>query len=124
MPVIKINTSDRATKDHIRKIYDGIYSKIPECINADIEGIKVLIAEYPAECICPSNAGHMQKGFTLIEVSMWKGRTCEQKRDMCSVLTGIISEGLNIDKCGVWLTINEFDKSNWGKGGFLCDSPG
>lgn len=121
MPIIKINTKNEITKSKRKNILDSIYEVIPASINASLEGLKVLISEYEEGYIYSIDAQNKEKNFVYIQVNMWKGRTAQQKKDMCFQITKIISEQLDIDKNEIWISIDEFDKCNWSKGGTLCD---
>jgi 4-oxalocrotonate tautomerase len=121
MPIIKINTAKTMSSQQKSSICDRIYQTLPSCINANVEGIKILISNYPDNSIYSVTSEMQKNDFVLIDVSMWIGRTITQKRDMCKNLTQIVQEILAVNTDEIWMTINEFDRSNWGKGGLLCD---
>lgn len=54
-----------------------------------------------------------------ISVSMYPGRTQEQKRELVAKLTDAFVETCGGKREGVWVVINEVPAENWGVGGEL-----
>jgi 4-oxalocrotonate tautomerase len=57
----------------------------------------------------------------VVRVSLWKGRTREQKEKLAEALTRDISEISKCPKEHVWIIFEDVDKSDWAIGGSLCD---
>jgi 4-oxalocrotonate tautomerase len=54
-----------------------------------------------------------------ISVSMYPGRTQEQKRELVAKVTDAFVETCGGNREGVWVVINEVPAENWGVGGEL-----
>ncbi|MDP7115482.1 MAG: 2-hydroxymuconate tautomerase [Candidatus Woesearchaeota archaeon] len=57
----------------------------------------------------------------VVRISLLKGRTSEQKKNLISGVTDAISKALNKDKEYVWVILDEVDKEHFGVGGVSCD---
>ena len=58
----------------------------------------------------------------IIEISMFEGRTLEQKRALVEKVTDAVVETINTDRKAVRILIREMSKENWAIAGQLkCD---
>jgi len=55
----------------------------------------------------------------VLRVSMWKGRTHEQKAELAKALTNVVTEILKAPPEATTIIFEEVDKENWAKGGKL-----
>lgn len=55
----------------------------------------------------------------IINVSFYPGRTLEQKRELVSRLTDVMTEVTGVEPTDVWVLINEVPKENFGVAGQL-----
>lgn len=55
----------------------------------------------------------------FISIKMLSGRTDEQKRKLTKAVTDAMVDALGIDPDNIWLTIEEFEKDHWAKGGIM-----
>ena len=55
--------------------------------------------------------------FMIIEITMFKGRTREQKKELIETVTDKLVETLKIQPTDVFIVIHEPDDENWGLGG-------
>lgn len=53
----------------------------------------------------------------VITVDMLKGRSEQQKRDICAAMTKSLSEIAQVDPAAIFVIINEKDAENWSVGG-------
>jgi len=56
----------------------------------------------------------------LVRVSIFTGKTPEQKKEIVDGFTDIIAKALNISKEHVWIVFDEIPKENWNIGGVSC----
>ena len=56
-------------------------------------------------------------GFMIIEITLFPGRTKEQKKDLIEKLTASLVENLKIEPTDVFIVIHEPALENWGMGG-------
>jgi len=57
----------------------------------------------------------------VIRVSMWDGRTREQKEELAKAITKSMVEIAKTEEEHVWIVYEDVKKSNWAIGGKLCD---
>ncbi len=57
----------------------------------------------------------------VIRVSLWDGRTREQKEKFAEAVTRDVMETLKCPKEHVWIIFEDVKKSDWAIGGKLCD---
>jgi 4-oxalocrotonate tautomerase family enzyme len=62
--------------------------------------------------------------YTIIEISMFEGRTVETKKHLIRLLFERIQEGLKINPSDLEITITETPKHNWGFRGQSGDEVG
>jgi 4-oxalocrotonate tautomerase len=55
----------------------------------------------------------------VVTVSMYEGRTLEQKRELASGITEVVSRVTGVPSSGVHVVINEVKRENWAIGGLL-----
>ena len=55
--------------------------------------------------------------FMIIEITMFPGRSKEQKKELISKITGKLSDRLSVAAADVFIVINEPADENWGLGG-------
>ncbi len=55
----------------------------------------------------------------IIRVSMWKGRTHEQKVELAAALTEVMAKVAKTSPEATTIIFDEIDKENWASGGTL-----
>jgi len=55
----------------------------------------------------------------LVRISMWPGRTHEQKAELAKVITEAISTITQAPPDATTILFEDIDKNNWAKGGIL-----
>ncbi|MCK5430681.1 MAG: tautomerase family protein [Anaerolineales bacterium] len=55
----------------------------------------------------------------LVRISMWPGRTHEQKAELAKVITETISTITQAPPDATTILFEDIDKTNWAKGGIL-----
>lgn len=55
----------------------------------------------------------------LVEVTMFEGRTTEQKRELVSKMTDLLVDTIGTKKDSVTVLIRDISKENWGTAGYL-----
>jgi 4-oxalocrotonate tautomerase len=55
----------------------------------------------------------------IITITLYEGRTIDQKRQMSEEITEVVSRIARIKKAGVNILFNEIKKNNWSTGGIL-----
>ncbi len=101
---------------HLREVRDRL-SEIVHGANRKILGLPAdkrfhrFIALDQEDLIRPPDRS---AAYTIIEISMFEGRTAETKKALLHALMRDISQGLGIPVQDIEITIFETPKSNWG----------
>lgn len=53
----------------------------------------------------------------FVNVSLYKGRTSEQKERLIKSITDAVCKSVDCPAEAVWIKIEDVDKENWGMGG-------
>ena len=61
------------------------------------------------------------ENYTIVEISMFEGRSVETKKTLIRLLINYISEQVNIETNDIEITISESPRSNWGIRGVPAD---
>ena len=56
----------------------------------------------------------------LVQVSLLKGKTAEEERNLLTGITGCVVESINVASVGVRVIINEIDPEHWSVSGIPC----
>jgi phenylpyruvate tautomerase PptA (4-oxalocrotonate tautomerase family) len=112
MPFVKVEIFAGKSKEYKKKLLDSIHSALVESFKIpDDDRIQRL---YEIE---PDNfetvPGKTDK-YTLIELTVFKGRSVEAKRKLYSTIVEKLNESLNIDGSDILIAINELPLENWG----------
>ncbi|MBM7569907.1 tautomerase family protein [Aquibacillus albus] len=104
---------------------------VKEMLSGLIHSCMVEILEFPADKkfhrFFPMNkedfyfASGRTDAYTIIEISMFEGRTAESKKQLIKLLFERINSELNISPQDVEITIFETPKHNWGIRGLPAD---
>ena len=60
----------------------------------------------------------------VVRVSMWKGRTYEQKAQIAKGITEVLTRVANIPPEATHIIFEEVDKENWAHGGVMASERG
>ena len=55
----------------------------------------------------------------VVTVSMYEGRSLDQKRELAKGITEVVSRVTGVEPAGVHVVINEVKRENWSIGGLL-----
>jgi len=59
----------------------------------------------------------------ILKVSLWKGRTADQKRELARELTDVMVRVGSAKPESTTILFDEYDKSDWATGGTLASDP-
>ncbi|MDP4094257.1 MAG: tautomerase family protein [Bacillota bacterium] len=112
MPLVKVEIFTGKSKEYKKKLLDGVHSAMVEALQ--IPGSDRMQRLYELE---PENfevvEGKSDK-FTLIELTVFKGRSLNAKRKLFSLIVKNLNESLGIDGNDVFIVLNEPPLENWG----------
>lgn len=106
-----VGKSPEYKKEVLNCIHDGLI----EAINIEDWDRFQRINEFDQENFeIPSSK---TENFMIIELTLFPGRSREQKGNLIKAITRLLNERLNISPTDVFIVINEPPLENWGMGG-------
>lgn len=119
MPLVKVEIFAGKPKEYKAKLLDTIHLALVESFKIpDDDRIQRLyeLDKDNFEII----QGRTDK-FTLIELTIFKGRSVEAKRNLYSNIVNKLNETLDIDGSDILIVLNEIPFENWGiRGGQMA----
>ena len=115
MPLVKVNMLAGKTPDFKKTVFDCIHEGLIDAFGiADWDRFQ-RIKEYDKSC-WEAPEGKTEN-FMIIELTIFPGRTREQKKCAIEKITGLLCEKLGIVATDVFIVMNEPPLENWGMGG-------
>lgn len=112
MPLVKIEIIKGHPKEYkaalLQSVHDGLVSALSIPDDDRCQRLYELDGDL-FEC----SPGKTDK-FTMIELTLFPGRSARIKRDIISEITRLLGERLGIDPSDVFITMNEPPLENWG----------
>ena len=115
MPLIRVDIVKGKSPEYKKILLDCIHEGMMETLGIeDWDRFQRIIEIDKENFEIPS--GKTEK-FTIIEITMFQGRSKEQKRALIEIITKKLGERLEIIPTDVFIIINEPPNENWGLGG-------
>ena len=115
MPLVKIEMIRGKSPETKKKILDIVHEGLIEALSIEDWDRFQRILEYDKENFeIPEGK---TDAFMIIELTIFPGRTKEQKGSAVELITQRLNEELGIPKTDVFIIINEPPKENWGLAG-------
>jgi len=118
MPLVKVEILKRKSQEYKKAIFDGIHSAL-------VEMLKIPDSDR-TQRLYELNKSHFEiqpsktNNFTLIEITMFKGRTVETKKKLYSSIVNNLKKSPGIDGNDILIVVHEPELENWGiRGGKL-----
>ena len=112
MPLVKVEIFTGKTKEYKKKLLDSIHTALFEAFQIpDYDRMQRLYELDPENF--ETIQGKSDK-FTLIELTVFKGRSIEAKRKLYSLIVQKLNEALGIDGNDIMIVVNEPPLENWG----------
>ena len=112
------------TRAHLDRVRDRLSDIIHDAAMAELglpedKRFHRFIALEPADFRHPADRG---AGYTVIEISMFEGRSAETKKALLHRLMADIAAGLDLPPKAIEITIFETPRANWGIRGQTGDA--
>ena len=115
MPLVKVNMLEGKTPEFKKTVFDCIHEGLIDSFGiADWDRFQ-RIEEFDKSC-WEAPEGKTEN-FMIIELTIFPGRTREQKKAGIEKITGLLCEKLGIPATDVFIVMNEPPLENWGMGG-------
>ena len=115
MPLIRVDIVKGKSPEYKKILLDSIHEGMMEALGIeDWDRFQRIIEIDKEDFEIPSGK---TENFTIIEITMFQGRSKEQKRALIEIITKKLGERLEIIQTDVFIIINEPPNENWGLGG-------
>ncbi len=116
MPLVKVEILKGKDTDYKKKLLDGIHQALVDVIKIPDNDRRQRLYELESENF--ERTGRSDD-YTIIEITMFKGRSSEAKKLLFAEIVKNITTTLNINGNDITIVINEPPLENWGiRGGF------
>lgn len=115
MPLVRIEIIDGKTKEYKAQLMEGIHQALVRSLQIDDGDRFQRLYEISSEDF-ERNPGKSDR-FTMIEITMFKGRSREQKAKLYEEIVSELGRRLSIEATDIFIVINEPDDENWGLAG-------
>ncbi len=115
MPIVKVEMLKGKSPEYKKTVLDCIHSGLVDSIDIEDWDRFQRINEYDkADFEMPS---FKSDDFMIIELTLFPGRTKEQKKKAIERITENLKNSLSVDPSDVFMIIQEPPLENWGIGG-------
>lgn len=115
MPLVRIEIIKGKTKDYKKKVLDAVHEALVNAIQIEEWDRFQRLIEIEDEFFERSES--KTDKFTMIEITMFQGRTKEQKAGIYEEITKELYEKLEIQPTDVFIVLNDPPNENWGLAG-------
>ncbi len=115
MPLVRVEIIKGKSAEYKKTLLDCIHEGLLESIGiADWDRFQRIIEIDRADFEAPLEKTDQ---FMIIEITMFQGRSKEQKKALIDTVTRKLGERLGIAPTDVFIVINDPPNENWGLGG-------
>ena len=115
MPLVRVDMIKGKDKAYKKTLLECIHEGLIESIGIEDCDRFQRIVEIDREDF--DTAPGKTDNFMIIEITMFPGRTKEQKKALIETITGKLVERLSVAATDVFIVINEPANENWGMAG-------
>ena len=115
MPLVKVEMLKGKSSEYKKTVLDCIHQGLVDSLGIEDWDRFQRITEYDTEEF--EFPDFKTDAFMIIELTLFPGRTKEQKGDAIKTITSLLADSLGIAASDVFIVINEPPLENWGMGG-------
>ena len=115
MPLVKVEMLKGKSSEYKKTVLDCIHQGLVDSLGIEDWDRFQRITEYDTEEF--EFPDFKTDAFMIIELTLFPGRTKEQKGDAIKAITSRLADSLGIAPADVFIVINEPPFENWGMGG-------
>ena len=115
MPLVRIEMIKGKSAEYKKQVLECVHTGLEEALGIPDWDRFQRIVEIPREDF--ETAPGKSDNFMIIELTLFPGRTKEQKGNAIKTITAKLSEKLGINPPDVFIVINEPTLENWGMAG-------
>ena len=115
MPLVKINMLKGKSQEYKKTVCDCVHQGLVDSLGiSDWDRFQRIIEFDRSDFETPDEK---TDSFMIIELTLFPGRTKEQKKNAIEIITAKLGEALSIAPQDVFIIINEPPLENWGMAG-------
>ena len=115
MPLVKIEMLAGKPLKYKKTVFDCFHEGLIEAFGIQVWDRFQRITEYDkSNWEIPEEKS---ENFMIIELTIFPGRTKEQKKAAIKIITDKLSQRLDISPTDIFIVMNELPLDNWGMGG-------
>ena len=115
MPLVRIEMRKGHTPEYKKTLLDVVHQSLMDTLGTeDWDRFQRIVEIDPSDF---ETAPFKTENFMIIEITLFPGRTKEQKKNLIETLSSSIAEKLQIDVKDIFIVIHEPANENWGLGG-------
>ena len=115
MPVVKVSMLEGKTPEYKRTVLDSIHDGLVDSIGIEDWDRFQRVEEFSKSDF--EKPDFKSDDFMIVELSLFPGRTKEQKGKLIECICSNLNSRLSIEPSDVFIIINEPHLENWGIGG-------
>lgn len=115
MPLVKIEIQKGFTPEYKKTVLDCVHEGLVQALNIEDDDRFQRLYELESENF--ETSSEKTKHFTLIEITMFPGRTKEQKKAVIECVSNNLHKKLNIELKDIFIILIEPPLENWGMRG-------
>jgi 4-oxalocrotonate tautomerase family enzyme len=116
MPLVKVEILKGKSNDYKKKLLEGIHLALVEAIKIPDHDRRQRLYELENDNFEKTGRND---DYTIIEITMFKGRSYEAKKKLYNAIVKNLNTSLNINGNEITIVINEPPLENWGIRGGL-----
>jgi phenylpyruvate tautomerase PptA (4-oxalocrotonate tautomerase family) len=118
MPIVRIEIYKGFSEEYMKEVLSGVHEALVHSFKIPEDDRNQIINEHDEANF--ERSGNKTKQFTIIEITAFKGRTREAKRELYKRIIENLQKKPGIRPMDVLITIHEPDLVNWGVAGGKC----
>lgn len=115
MPLVRVEMRKGRSPEYKKTLLNCIHESLIKALGIeDWDRFQRIVEIEPDDFETAPGKG---EGFMIIEITLFPGRTKEQKKSLIETLTASLVENLHIEATDVFIVIHEPPLENWGMAG-------
>ena len=115
MPLVRVEMRKGRSPEYKKTLLNCIHESLIKALGIeDWDRFQRIVEIEPDDFETAPGKG---EGFMIIEITLFPGRTKEQKKSLIEALTSSLDENLHIEATDVFIVIHEPPLENWGMAG-------
>jgi len=112
MPLVKVEIYKGKSRQYRKAVLDGIHNALVASLKIPADDRNQRLYELPVEDF--ERPGNKSADFTIIEITLFKGRSLEAKKQLYAGIVANLSKDPGIAGNDIVIVLNEPPLENWG----------